>query len=355
MGIHSMRAALPFAGMVMVILVQVSNMVVIKEAMSKGINKYVIVVYSDALSCLIFLFSSLAIHRSERPRMTILILCKMFLLSAFGCSADIFSYIGLQYSSPTLNTAMINLVPAFTFVLAVSFRMEKLNWRSKSSQAKSLGTLVSIAGAFVVTFYEGPTIIRRLTATDTTSLDEQLLSPQSNWILGGFFLAIEAFLLSAWYILQALVLKEFPALSITLFFQSLFGTILSTIFTLIMVTDPSAWKLRPDIGLFAIVYSSVIRDSFQTSLLLWCLMRIGPLYVSMFKPLSIVFSILMGVIILGEQLFLGSLIGAVIIITGFYAVMWGRAKEQNTIHDSGVRSSESSGEKLPLLQNSAEE
>lgn len=54
---------------------------------------------------------------------------------------------------------------------------------------------------------------------------------------------------------QALVLKEFPALSITLFFQSLFGTILSTIFTLIMVTDPSAWKLRPDIGLFAIVYS----------------------------------------------------------------------------------------------------
>lgn len=50
-----------------------------------------------------------------------------------------------------------------------------------------------------------------------------------------------------------------------------------------------------------------------------------------------------------------SLIGAVIIITGFYAVMWGRAKEQNTIHDSGVRSSESSGEKLPLLQNSAEE
>lgn len=63
MGIHSMRAALPFAGMVMVILVQVSNMVVIKEAMSKGINKYVIVVYSDGLSCLIFLFSSLAIHR----------------------------------------------------------------------------------------------------------------------------------------------------------------------------------------------------------------------------------------------------------------------------------------------------
>lgn len=77
--------------------------------------------------------------------------------------------------------------------------MEKLKWRSKSSQAKSLGTIVSIAGAFVVTFYKGPPIVRpRL---DIASLD-QIQPLQSNWILGGFYVAAQAILISAWYILQ---------------------------------------------------------------------------------------------------------------------------------------------------------
>ena len=53
----------PFMGMVIVILAQVSNMEVMKAAMSKGINKYVIIVYSDALSAFIFLISSLFIYR----------------------------------------------------------------------------------------------------------------------------------------------------------------------------------------------------------------------------------------------------------------------------------------------------
>ncbi|XP_060669114.1 WAT1-related protein At5g40240-like [Ziziphus jujuba] len=70
---------------------------------------------------------------------------------------------GLQYSSVTLNSAMLNLIPAFTFLLALAFRMEKLKLKSSSSQAKSLGTLVSIAEAFVVTFYKGSPIIKART------------------------------------------------------------------------------------------------------------------------------------------------------------------------------------------------
>lgn len=50
---------------------------------------------------------------------------------------------------------------------------------------------------------------------------------------------------------------------------------------------------------------AVIGAAFLTALLLWCLMRAGPLYVSMFKPLAILFSTVMGVIIFGDGLFLG--------------------------------------------------
>lgn len=80
------------------------------------------------------------------------------------------------------------------------FRLEKLNWENKSSQAKSLGTFVSIGGAFVVTFYKGPPLIGEL--SHSGSPRRLLLSPQLSWILGGFFLAAEAFMSSAWYILQ---------------------------------------------------------------------------------------------------------------------------------------------------------
>ncbi|KAK0574370.1 hypothetical protein LWI29_022634 [Acer saccharum] len=282
----------PFMGMVIVILAQVSNMEVMKAAMSKGINKYVIIVYSDALSTIIFFISSLFIYRSNLPLITFSVLSRFFLLSVFGISGQIFSNVGIQYSSPTLGTAMLNLSPAFTFILAIIFRMEKLSWSSKISQAKSLGTIVSIAGAFVVTFYEGPIILTALSGT-ASSRNYPLLSQQSNWILGGFFLAAESFFSSAWNILQAII-----------------GT------------------------------------GMQVWLCTWCLSRTGPMYVSMFKPLAIVFSVVMGFLFLGDALCLGSLIGAVIIVIGFYGVMWGKVKEQREVEQCELKKS---SEKVPLL------
>jgi uncharacterized membrane protein len=50
-----------------------------------------------------------------------------------------------------------------------------------------------------------------------------------------------------------------------------------------------------------------------------------------------------------------SLIGAIVIVIGFYSVMWGKAKEKKMGEEAGVRSLESSREKVPLLQNSIEE
>lgn len=36
--------------------------------------------------------------------------------------AQFFGYAGINLGSPTLSTAMLNLIPAFTFILAVIFR-----------------------------------------------------------------------------------------------------------------------------------------------------------------------------------------------------------------------------------------
>ncbi|TYH31273.1 hypothetical protein ES288_A01G160700v1 [Gossypium darwinii] len=284
-GSAKMGNLVPFVGMVMVILAQVSSMVITKAAMSSGVDKYVLIVYSNALSSLILLPCSFVFHRSVHLPWNSSNLCILiFLLSLIGCIGQLCGYAGIEYSSPAMATAMLNLVPAFTFILAIVCRMEKHEWRSTSSQAKVLGTTISIAGAFVVTFYKGPTILR---------LPHQLLSsPQINWILGGLLLAVEAFINSAWYVIQA-----------------------------------------------------IVATTFRISLCSWCLWKVGPLYVSMFKPLAIIFAAVMGIVFLGDDLSLGRVIGAIIIVSGFYGVLWGKAKEE-----SGEESLRS-----PLLQNRTED
>ncbi|KAJ0635998.1 hypothetical protein HanOQP8_Chr17g0656971 [Helianthus annuus] len=49
----------------------------------------------------------------------------------------------------------------------------------------------------------------------------------------------------------------------------------------------------------------------------------GPIFVSMFKPISMVIAVIMGMLFLGDVLHLGSVIGAVVIALGVYTVfLW---------------------------------
>ncbi|GKV14472.1 hypothetical protein SLEP1_g25351 [Rubroshorea leprosula] len=141
-----MGALLPFVGMVLRILAQVSNMVVCKAAMSGGLNQYILILYSNALATLIFLSCSFLFHRTACPSITLSILWRIFLLALIGTASQICGFVGIKYSSPALGAAMFNLVPAFTFMLSIIFRLEKQQQPSKGS-----GTLVSNIGAFLVT------------------------------------------------------------------------------------------------------------------------------------------------------------------------------------------------------------
>ncbi|XP_050373908.1 WAT1-related protein At5g40240-like isoform X2 [Argentina anserina] len=296
-----MERLLPFAGMVMAILIQAGSLVLNKAAMSKGVNKYTMIVYANALSTLLLLPFSFVVHRpSVRPPLTFPTLCRLFLLGLFGCSAQIFAYVGVDYSSPMLGTAMLNLIPAFTFLLAIIFRMENVYWKRSSSQAKILGTITSITGAFVVTLYKGPPVL------DVPSSPTQFLFSlkHSNWIAGGLFLAADAFFTSLWYILQALTVEKYPAVVFIVFFQCLFTTILSAAFALIAIKDANAWQLRLDMGLIAILYTGIISTVLRYSLVTWCVWKAGAVYCSMFKPLAIIFGVIMGFIFLGDSVYL---------------------------------------------------
>lgn len=80
-----------------------------------------------------------------------------------------------------------------------AYRMEKLDLKSSSSQAKSLGTTIAISGAFLLTFYKGPQIFQSIS---NESSDVILLSQPSYWKLGGLILVVTGILSSTWNVLQ---------------------------------------------------------------------------------------------------------------------------------------------------------
>ncbi|PKI49953.1 WAT1-related protein At5g40240-like [Punica granatum] len=338
-------SSVPFAGMIMAIMAQASTMVVNKVAMSGGTNKFVLAFYGNSLSTFLLLPSLLLLRRPSCPSPTSSLLLKLFVLSLIGFMAQIFGYLGIDYSSPTLSTALMNLIPAFTFILAIIFRMERLAWKSSSGQAKIVGTIVSIGGAFLVTFYKGPPL-----SVSTTTLKLHL-SPYSRWAVGGLFSAGDAFMTSLWYIVQAMILGDYPVVLIIMFYLFLYGTVLGALLSLVTVRDPDAWALKADIGLLAVIYSAVVGTVLRITTTTWCVKKRGPVFVAMFKPLAIIFAVVLGVIFSGDPLCRGSLIGAIVIVGGFYAVTWGKAKEVEDMA-GGPKASEAlpqTSQKVPLL------
>ncbi|MBA0840966.1 hypothetical protein Goarm_003501, partial [Gossypium armourianum] len=148
----------------------------------------------------------------------------------------------MDYSSPTLASAISNLEPAFTFILAVLFRLERVALRSSSSQAKIIGTIASISGALLVVLYKGPKVL----------VQWPLESSEPNWVISGILLATAYLLFSIWYIVQTQVLEIYPARLIVALFYNLCGAIISVPVPLITQPKLSSWILRPSVAVIAV-------------------------------------------------------------------------------------------------------
>ncbi|TYI94312.1 hypothetical protein E1A91_D02G194400v1 [Gossypium mustelinum] len=293
-----------------------------KAAMNKGLSDFVLVFYSNVLGIFMLAPCIIIFYRKRSPPvLTWSTICKIFLLGVLSYGGQICTYIGIGYGSPTLASAMADLTPAFTFIFSIISRMEKLDLGIKSSQAKSLGTLVSITGAFVVTLYKG---LPLTTSPRKYSFLHQVLGiPHSNWIIGGFFLASHSVIFAIILNVQTWIIRRYPAEMLVTLICSIIVAILSSVVSLMAA--------------FAVAFRSVVHK--------WALRKKGPIYVSMFKPLEMVIALAMGIAFLGDKLYLGSLLGAAIIAIGFYAVIWGQAQEEKMVHDA------QSSNKDPLLPN----
>ncbi|XP_054801511.1 WAT1-related protein At4g15540-like [Prosopis cineraria] len=351
------KDVVPLCALIAIECINVGASILFKAATFNGVNYYVFTIYASAISTLVLLLPLPFILRRSTglPPFKSSLLFWIFLPRLIGLGARLCGAKAIEYSSPTLSAAMSNLTPAFTFILAIFCRMEKVELRSSSTQAKIIGTVVSIVGALVVVLFRGPPLKSASSPSPTHPTSSQLnsASTQTKWVLGGFLLLVECLLVPIWYIVQTHVINEYPAKLIVVFLYNLCGTIISAPVCLIAEPDLSAWKIKPDITLLSIIYSGFLCTCLSRLIETWGLHLKGPVYVSTFKPLSIAMAAAMSVIFLGDVLHLGSAIGAAILSVGFYGVIWGKAKGEEELKEQCESGSSQSQPncKTPLLQS----
>jgi len=115
-----------------------------------------------------------------------------------------FTFLGMQYTSASFASAIMNAVPSVTFVLAVILRLERVNVKEVRSLAKVIGTLVTFSGALLMTLYKGPEF-HLFHSANTTHNQDGAHSPQlvKHWLSGTLFLLLGCVAWSSFFILQA--------------------------------------------------------------------------------------------------------------------------------------------------------
>lgn len=123
-------------------------------------------------------------------------------------------------------------------------------------QAKVIGTVVSLGGAFLMALYKGP-VLEIAGSSAEASHPENVNDPTgAHWLIGACFLLIGCAGFSAFYILQAITLRKYPAEMSLATWVCFIGALQSTAVTVFMERHtPHAWALGLDSRLFASVYA----------------------------------------------------------------------------------------------------
>ncbi|TVU04512.1 hypothetical protein EJB05_47623 [Eragrostis curvula] len=305
--------------------------VVSRLALNMGISKLVFPVYRNIIALCLLVPFAYFLEKKDRPQLTLNFVVQFFLLALCGITANQgFYLLGLDNTSPTFASAIQNSVPAITFAMAAALRIEKVRLDRRDGVAKVVGTLACVAGASVITLYKGPTIFGPSGSDDKAEVMAVTAGGEGekNWTLGCVYLIGHCLSWSGWLVLQAPVLKKYPArLSVTSY-TCFFGVIQFLIIAAFMERDADAWKFHSGSELFTILYAGFIASGVAFAVQIWCIDRGGPVFVAVYQPVQTLVVAIVASLTLGEKFYLGGIIGAVLIITGLYFVLWGKAEEK---------------------------
>ncbi|CAM8906939.1 unnamed protein product [Rhodiola kirilowii] len=338
--IRVLEGAKPAMLMVVVQTLYAGVNVFYKLAANDGMNLRILVAYRLLFAAAFMVPLALIFESRESiPKITWMVIFQTFLSGLFGGALYQNMYIGsLAMTSATFVSAMTNLVPAITFVLAVSFRLEKLMLRNVGGKAKVVGTVVGMCGAMVLTFYKGVQVniwstnidlmhgMRSRSASSSASLHRHNQGLGAGLALG----CCLAF--ATWLIIQAKLSKRYPYPYSSTALMSLMASVQSVAYALCSSEkELSQWRLGWDIRLLTVAFSGIMASGVAVALIAWCVRLKGPLFVSVFNPLMLILVAVAGSLVLDERLHLGSILGSMLIVSGLYMVLWGKDKEAKAV------------------------
>ncbi|KFK30721.1 hypothetical protein AALP_AA6G018800 [Arabis alpina] len=304
----------------------------VKKALDVGVNHMIFGAYRMVISAIILVPFCYIWERKTRPKITFMLLCEHFISGLLGASLmQFFFLLGLSYTSATVSMALVSMLPAITFALALIFRIENVkNLKSKAGVLKLIGTLICIIGAMFLTFYKGPQISNPHSHPESLH-DKNTLhghDQAKRWLLGCLYLVIGTILLSLWMLFQGKLSAKYPGNKYSsTCLMSLFAAFQCAILSLYKSREVEAWIIEEKFVIFVILYAGIVGQAMSTVVASWSIKMTGAVFVSTFSPVSLVSATLFDFIILHSPLYLGSILGSVVTITGLYVFLWGRKSE----------------------------
>ncbi|KAL2503728.1 WAT1-related protein [Abeliophyllum distichum] len=318
----------PYLVMIFIQFVYAGMALFSKAAITQGMNPYVFVVYRQALASMALAPIAFFMERSTKaPPLSCILLCKIFLVSSCGItmSLDLY-YFGLNYVSATFAAAFTNTIPAITFILAVCFRMESLSIKQRHGMAKVLGSAIGISGALLCSFVRGPPMYAE-NKTKILNLSEKHYS-KADWLKGSLVMLAANITWSLWLIMQGPLIKQYPAKLRLTALQCFCSCASSAIWAVVKERSPESWKLGWNLNLLSVFYCGVIVTGFTYWLQVWVVEKKGPVFTSVFSPLALILTAIFSAILFKETLHWGSVCGAIMLIIGLYAILWGKNNER---------------------------
>ncbi|XP_057976886.1 WAT1-related protein At5g47470 isoform X2 [Malania oleifera] len=325
-------------GLIGVQFVYAGNSVLLSYLMTLGLNPLSLIIYTAFSTFLVLSPLSLYFERSKWPKkFSIKLMIQLFLIALGGVTLFQTLFLkGIKLTSPAMATAMPNLAPGLIFIIAWTFRLERVKLSCVYSKVKIVGTLLCVVGAIAMSLLQSTTTAKQAEQFPTVS--ETNLFDRGK-IIGSMYLMAAVLVLSSNIVLQAATLRAFPAPMSLCAITSLIGVFTTALVQLIQEHKlDCGWPLISIQDLVGISLLGGAVGGVCVSFNGWAMKKRGPVLVSMFNPIATVCSAILSFITLGESINLGSLAGMVIMFTGLYLVLWAKGKEGYSSNEEALES-----------------
>ncbi|BAF26212.2 Os10g0199500 [Oryza sativa Japonica Group] len=216
-----------------------------------------------------------------------------------------------------------DLTESYGYAVSTYGRLETFEIGSIVGVLKIVGVLLSVGGTMLVSLYKGKSL--HLWNSILQHQNEPATKTATNQLRGTILLVASSFAYACWYLVQSKVLKVYPYKYWSSMITCLVGGFQVAFVGIILRRHKSAWKLGWDLNLVTVVYSGALATGGKYSLNSWVVAKRGPAYPPMFNPLSVVFTVVLDSVLMGDDVTVGSIIGTAMVIVGLYLFLWAKA------------------------------